>query len=69
MASSAAYRFCVDIGALLGPLVLAALFDAYGPYVAISAAIVVLLTASAINQVGVPGAAGVSRQQRAEARA
>jgi MFS family permease len=65
----AAYRFCVDIGALLGPLVLAALFDAFGPYVAILAAVVVLVTASAINQVGVPGMAGVSRNARAEARA
>jgi MFS family permease len=65
----AAYRFCVDIGALLGPLVLAALFDAFGPYVAILAAIAVLVTAAAINQVGVPGAAGVSRNARAEARA
>ncbi len=29
----AGYRFFVDIGALLGPLVLAALFDAFGPQV------------------------------------
>jgi MFS family permease len=65
----AAYRFCVDIGALLGPLVLAALFDAFGPYVAILAAVAVLITAAAINQAGVPGMAGVSRNARAEARA
>ncbi len=65
----AAYRFCVDIGALVGPLVLAALFDAYGPYVAILAAVLVLIAASAINQVGVPGMAGVSRNSRATANA
>jgi MFS family permease len=63
----AAYRFCVDIGALVGPLVLAALFDAYGPHVAILAAVAVLVAASAINQLGVPGMAGMSRQARVEA--
>jgi MFS family permease len=58
------YRFFVDIGALLGPLVLAAIFDGFGPHVAILTAVGVLVVAAAINHVGVPGAAGLSRQQR-----
>jgi DHA1 family multidrug resistance protein-like MFS transporter len=58
------YRFFVDIGALVGPLALAAIFDAYGPYAAIVTAVLVLVAASAINYVGVPGVAGLSRQQR-----
>jgi len=58
------YRFFVDIGALLGPLVLAAIFDGYGPHVAILTAIVILVAASAINQLGVPGQAGLSHAGR-----
>jgi MFS transporter, DHA1 family, multidrug resistance protein len=58
------YRFFVDIGALLGPLVLAAIFDGYGPYAAIVTAVVVLVTASAINHLGVPGEAGLSHHER-----
>jgi MFS family permease len=60
----AGYRFFVDIGALLGPLLLAGLFDAYGAQVAIVAAAVVLVVAAAVNQFAVPGAAGVSHQAR-----
>ncbi len=55
----AGYRFFVDIGALLGPLVLAALFDAFGPQVAILAAAGVLVAASVIGQVGIPAGAAV----------
>lgn len=58
------YRFFVDIGALLGPLVLAAIFDGYGPYVAILTAIAVLVVASAVNHLGVPGETGLSHHER-----
>lgn len=51
----AGYRFFVDIGALVGPLVLAAIFDGYGADLAIATAAVVLVVASAANQIGVPG--------------
>jgi MFS family permease len=58
------YRFFVDIGALVGPLVLAAIFDGYGPHAAIFTAIAVLVAAAAINHVGVPGQAGLSHADR-----
>ncbi|HEU4572333.1 MAG TPA: MFS transporter [Candidatus Limnocylindrales bacterium] len=58
------YRFFVDIGALLGPLVLAAIFDGYGPYAAILTAVAVLVVAAVVNHVGVPGEAGLSRHAR-----
>jgi len=44
--------------------VLAAIFDGYGPHVAILTAIVILVAASAINQLGVPGQAGLSHAGR-----
>jgi DHA1 family multidrug resistance protein-like MFS transporter len=65
----AGYRFCVDLGALLGPLVLAFLFDEYGPYVAIFTAVGVLVAGSVINQLGVPGMSGASRNARVAANA
>lgn len=61
------YRFFVDIGALVGPLALAAIFDGFGPYVAITTAIVILVVGSAINQLGVPGASGRSHLERVPA--
>lgn len=64
----AGYRFFVDVGALLGPLVLAGVFDRFGPYVALAVAAVVLVTGSAITRLGVPGEPGLSRQAHAIAR-
>jgi MFS transporter, DHA1 family, multidrug resistance protein len=58
------YRFCVDIGALVGPLVLATLFEVFGPQVAIVSAAGVLVVASLINRIGVPAAAGLSHHAR-----
>jgi len=60
----AGYRFFVDIGALAGPLVLAALFESFGPQVAILAAVGVLVVASTVAQVGIPAGAGASHHGR-----
>ena len=53
------YRFSADLGALVGPVVLAAVMDAGGAQAAIVVAAVVLLTASAIAHFGVPTPPGV----------
>ena len=58
------YRFFVDIGALTGPLALAAVFDAFGPHAAILVAVVVLAAASLVTRLGVPGEVGVSHSAR-----
>ena len=50
----AGYRFFVDIGALVGPLLLAGLLDAFGAPAAIVAVSLVLATGSAIAQLGIP---------------
>lgn len=50
----AGYRFFVDIGALVGPLVLAGLLDAFGAPAAIVAVSLVLATGAAIAQLGIP---------------
>jgi MFS family permease len=51
------YRFSADLGALLGPVVLAAIMDARGAQAAIVAAAVVLFTASLAARIGVPARA------------
>jgi MFS family permease len=51
------YRFSADLGALLGPIVLAALMDVHGAQVAIVTASVVLLVASLAARIGVPARA------------
>jgi len=51
------YRFSADLGALLGPVVLAAIMDARGAQAAIIAAAVVLFTAALAARVGVPARA------------
>ncbi|HEX5466511.1 MAG TPA: MFS transporter [Candidatus Limnocylindrales bacterium] len=58
----AGYRFFVDIGALLGPLLLAALLDAFGAPAAFLTAVALLIIAAVVNQFGVPGQAGESHQ-------
>ena len=52
--SLAGYRFSSDLGALLGPIVLAAVMDSYGAHAAILTAVGVLFAASAIAWIGVP---------------
>ena len=51
------YRFSADLGALLGPVVLAAIMDARGAAAAIVAAAVVLFTAALAARFGVPARA------------
>ena len=51
------YRFSADLGALLGPIVLAAIMDARGAQMAIIAAAVVLFTAALAARFGVPAKA------------
>jgi MFS family permease len=51
------YRFSADLGALLGPVVLAAIMDARGAQAAIIAAAVVLFTAALAARLGVPARA------------
>jgi MFS transporter, DHA1 family, multidrug resistance protein len=48
------YRFSADLGALIGPVVLAAIMDARGAQAAIVAAAVVLFTAALAARLGVP---------------
>lgn len=50
----AGYRLFVDVGALVGPLLLAALFDAFSAQVALVAAAAILFTAAAAARFGVP---------------
>ena len=52
--SLASYRFSADLGAFIGPVVLAAIMDAANAQVAILAAVAVLLSASAAARLGVP---------------
>jgi MFS family permease len=51
------YRFSVDIGAFIGPLLLASVMDAVGPQAAIVVAVSVLLAGSLVVRAGVPGRA------------
>jgi MFS family permease len=53
-----AYRFFVDLGALVGPTLLAVLFASYGANAAIWAAAALLLVASIAGLVGIPRRAG-----------
>ncbi len=50
----AGYRFFVDIGALVGPFLLAYLMDVYGPHVAIVVCAVIVASGSLIAKLGVP---------------
>lgn len=51
------YRFSADLGALIGPVMLAAVMDGFGPQAAIILAAVVLLSASLAARLGVPARA------------
>jgi MFS family permease len=50
-----AYRFFVDLGALIGPMLLASLLAHFGAEVAIRTASVILLAGAIAGQVGIPG--------------
>ena len=52
--SLASYRFSADLGAFIGPVVLAAIMDVSNAQAAIVTAVVVLLSASAAARFGVP---------------
>ncbi|HEY6957940.1 MAG TPA: MFS transporter [Candidatus Limnocylindria bacterium] len=52
--SLASYRFSADLGAFIGPVVLAAIMDMSNAQAAIVTAVVVLLSASAAARLGVP---------------
>jgi DHA1 family multidrug resistance protein-like MFS transporter len=51
------YRFSADLGAFLGPIVLAAIMDIQGAQAAIIAAAIVLFTAALAARIGVPSRA------------
>jgi MFS family permease len=53
----AGYRFFVDIGALVGPLLLAGLMDGFGPYVAIVVCAAIVAAGGLIAKFGVPAEA------------
>ncbi len=50
----ASYRFSADLGALIGPILLAAVMDAAGAHTSIIVAAVILFSASLLARVGVP---------------
>jgi hypothetical protein len=52
----ASYRFSADLGALIGPVLLAAIMDASGAPTAIVVAAVILFSAAALAHFGVPAA-------------
>ena len=52
--SLSGYRFSSDLGALIGPVLLAVIMDTYGVAAAIGTAAVILFTASILARVGVP---------------
>lgn len=58
------YRFAADLGAFLGPVMLAAIMDLANAQVAIATAAVILLAASLAGRLGVPNAADVPRATR-----
>lgn len=51
------YRFSADLGALIGPVVLAAVMDGFGAQAAIVLAAFILLSASLAARIGVPASA------------
>lgn len=61
------YRFSADLGALIGPVMLAAVMDGFGAQAAIVVAAVVLLSASLAARIGVPARAEGRVEARAEA--
>jgi MFS transporter, DHA1 family, multidrug resistance protein len=62
----AGYRFFVDVGALVGPLLLASLMDAFGPQTAIVVCAGILVTGSLIGRIGVPSTIAEPATRRME---
>jgi MFS family permease len=62
----AGYRFCVDVGALVGPLLLAGLMDAFDPRLAIVACAAIVMAGGLIAKLGVPAEAAPPAASRAE---
>jgi MFS transporter, DHA1 family, multidrug resistance protein len=62
----AGYRFFVDIGALVGPFLLAFLMDRYGPHTAIVVSAAIVATGGLIARIGVPSAIAAPVARRAE---
>jgi DHA1 family multidrug resistance protein-like MFS transporter len=48
------FRFSVDLGALIGPIVVAVLFDQFGAHVAIIATSAILFGAALLNRLALP---------------
>jgi MFS transporter, DHA1 family, multidrug resistance protein len=62
----AGYRFFVDIGALVGPLLLAGLMDAFDPRLAIVVCAAIVIAGGLIAKLGVPAEAAPPAENRAE---
>lgn len=61
------YRFSVDLGAVLGPILVASILDAGGPAVAIASTMAVVLAAAALNEITL-GRGGEAARARMVAR-
>lgn len=59
------YRFFVDLGALIGPIMLAGLMDLFGAGSAILVASALLATGSLVARIGIPDSVGVFRPESA----
>ena len=62
----AGYRFFVDIGALVGPLLLAGLMDAFDPRLAIVVCAAIVIAGGLIAKLGVPAEAAPPAEIRTE---
>jgi DHA1 family multidrug resistance protein-like MFS transporter len=62
----AGYRFFVDIGALVGPLLLAGLMDAFDPRLAIVVCAAIVVAGGLIAKLGVPAEAAPPAENRVE---
>jgi MFS family permease len=62
----AGYRFFVDIGALVGPLLLAGLMDAFDPRLAIVVCAAIVIAGGLIAKIGVPAEAAPPAAVRSE---
>jgi MFS transporter, DHA1 family, multidrug resistance protein len=62
----AGYRFFVDIGALVGPLLLAGLMDAFDPRLAIVVCAAIVIAGGLIAKLGVPAEAAPPAENRVE---
>ena len=63
----AGYRFFVDIGALVGPLLLAAIMDAFDPHLAIVVCAAIVAAGALIAKIGVPAEPATASAREASA--